>query len=106
MYLALVVVLVSARRAGPTPAAARLSGMLAVPMRTLERWRGWWRGQFPLTALWQGACARFMPPVATDQLPASLLERFAGPAHEPLMRLLWFLTPLTARAVIALREGR
>jgi hypothetical protein len=80
--------------------------MLQVPVRTLGRWRQWWRDQFPLTPLWQAACARFMPPVVTDQLPASLLQRFVGQGHETLMRLLLFLTPLRARPVIALQEGR
>jgi hypothetical protein len=46
-----------------------------------------------------------MPPVATEQCPASLLERFVGDAEEALRRLLIFLSPLTVRAV-ALREGR
>ena len=106
VYLALAVVLVSARRAGPTPAAARLSATLAVPVRTVERWRCWWRAQFPRTALWQAACARFMPPVVTNQLPASLLDRFTGQMQETLKRLLLFLTPLTARPTIAMQEGR
>ena len=106
IYLGLAVVLGSARHAGQNPAAASLAGTLAVPVRTLQRWRCWWRSQFPLTPLWQAACARFMPPVATRELPVSLLERFVGQGHETLMRLLLFLTPLTARPVIALQEGR
>ena len=105
VYLGLAVVLGSARHAGQNPAAARASAELAVPVRTLARWRGWWREQFPLTPLWQAACARFMPPVATDRLPASLLERFAGEAQAVLMRLLVFLSPITVSAT-ALREGR
>jgi len=105
VYLALAVVLGSARHAGQNPAAARLCTVLAVPVRTLQRWRQWWSGHFPLTPLWQAACARFMPPVASDRFPASLLERFAGNAEEALMRLLVFLSPLTVTA-IALREGR
>jgi hypothetical protein len=105
VYLALAVVLVSARHAGQTPAAARLCTTLEIPLRTLQRWRHWWRAQFPLTPLWRAACARFMPPVATDLFPASLLERFAGDAEESLMRLLIFLSPITVRA-IPLLEGR
>jgi hypothetical protein len=101
----LAVVLGSARHAGQNPAAARLSGTLDIPVRTLERWRRWWRDDFPLTPLWQAACARFMPPVATKHCPASLLERFAGDAEEALMRLLVFLSPITVRTV-ALRDGR
>lgn len=105
VYLGLAVVLGSARHPGQHPAAARLSTMLDVPVRTLQRWRQWWGRQFPLTALWQATCARFMPPVATELIPASLLERFAGNAEEALMRLLVFLSPITIRAS-ALRGGR
>ncbi|HUG22843.1 MAG TPA: hypothetical protein VMN83_09985 [Albitalea sp.] len=110
VYLALAVVLVSARPAGPAPAASRLGQALGVARRTIARWRQWWREQFPLTPLWRTACARFMPPVTTQDLPGELLARFEGPAHEALMRLLIWLSPLTHHgaelAVIELREGR
>jgi len=50
-----------------------------------------------------------MPPVPTEELPGELLERFSGPAHEALMRLLVWLSPVTVRgaeaAVTPLREG-
>ncbi|NDP40772.1 MAG: hypothetical protein GZ093_18910 [Rhodoferax sp.] len=97
VYLSLVVVLLSARRAGPTATAAQLCKTLAVPARTILRWRTWWVQLFPATPLWQANCARFMPPVATTELPVSLTERFTGPAAESMMRLLAFLTPLTVR---------
>lgn len=106
VYLGLAVVLMSSRLIGPTSVTMRLSGTLGVPLRTLQRWRRWWRDSFPLTPLWQAACARFMPPVDMNQLPASLLARFAGPAEEQLMRLLVFLTPLTASRPDTLQEGR
>jgi len=106
VYLGLAVVLVSARHAGQTPAAARLGEGLGIPIRTLERWRQWWQADFTMTSLWQAQCARFMPPVATNRLPGALLERFAGEAQEALMRLLYFLTPLTVRALIVVGEGR
>ena len=99
VYLALAVVLMSARHAGQTSAAAGLSEVLEVPVRTLERWRHWWQDDFPQTPLWQAAGARFMPPVATDLCPASLLERFTGNAEDLLMRLLVFLLPLTVRPI-------
>jgi hypothetical protein len=105
VYLALAVVLASVRHAGQRPAAARLASDLQVPVRTLQRWRQWWGEQFPLTPLWQAACARFMPPPDTETFPASLLGRFVGGAAEALLRLLVFLTPLTVRPV-ALNEGR
>ncbi|MCC6294016.1 MAG: hypothetical protein IT164_15300 [Bryobacterales bacterium] len=79
---------------------------LSVPVRTLERWRRWWQGQFPLTALWRAACGRFVPPLAPEYLPANLLERFTGAPADQLLRLLWFLTPLTGGRPIMLPEGR
>ena len=105
VYLALAVVLGSARHAGQNPAAAGLSTTLAVPVRTLHRWRIWWSQQFPLTPLWQAHGPRFMPPVTSNRLPAGLLERFSGDATGQMMRLLVFLSPLTVTA-ISLRAGR
>ena len=40
------------------------------------------------------------------RLPGELLERFTGAAHEALLRLLLFLTPLTVRPLIVVGEGR
>lgn len=105
VYLGLAVVLESTRPAAQLPGAARLSTTLDISIRTLQRWRQWWCEQFPLTALWQAAGARFMPPPAIALFPASLLERFAGNAEEALLRLLVFLRPLTV-ATPALNEGR
>ncbi len=42
VYLGLAVELLSARHAGQTGAAAKISGALDIPVRTLERWRHWW----------------------------------------------------------------
>jgi len=39
-----------------------------------KRWRVWWREMFVASAFWRGARGRFMPPVMTETLPASLLE--------------------------------
>ena len=85
--------------------AVVLCEALAVPLRTLQRWRRWWREDFMQTPLWQAMCARFMPPVSAQGLPGELLARFAGEATEALQRLLRFLAPLTVRAV-TLPEGR
>ncbi len=71
--------------------------MLAIPTRTILRWQTWWTELFPVTPLWQAHCARFMPSVATTDLPNSLIERFAGVTAESMLRLLTFLTPLTVR---------
>lgn len=104
VYVMLSVVLMSTRAVERMPAAASLSKCLAVPMRTLGRWREWWTAQFPQTSLWQAAGARFMPPPAVEQFPASLLERFVGSPAEALLRFLVFLSPLSVRP-IALNGG-
>ena len=106
VYLALAVVLVSARHAGPTPAARRAAALLDVPVRTLGRWRHWWQEQFPLNGLWRGACALFMPSVMARAMPGALLAQFAGTAAESLTRMLVFLSPLTVGSLITIDEGR
>ena len=75
--------------------AAQLRAWLGVSVRTLKRWRAWWRETFVASAFWRGARGRFMPPVASETLPASLLERFAGDERTRLLHALAFLTPLT-----------
>ena len=45
VYLATMVVLIAIMREGATAARMRrLSGLLGVDRRTVERWRAWWRG--------------------------------------------------------------
>ena len=95
VYLALAVVLVSGSRTASTPTGVRLGAELGVARQTLQRWQAWWIEQFPLTPLWRATCARFMPPVLEAQLPGELIARFAGPAHEALMRLLIWLSPVS-----------
>ena len=109
VYLGLAVVLVSARSGALASAADLLGQALGVARRTVVRWRVWWHEQFPTTPLWRAVGARFMPPVPEEQLPGGLVERFAGAAHEALMRLLVWLSPVTVRAgepaVIELNEA-
>ena len=98
VYLALVVVLNSSRHAGSNSAASALVG-LAISLRTLERWRAWWRDAFKHTALWRSACAGFMPLLDLERLPDALLERFIGTeATQRMSAMLRFLSPLTVRA--------
>lgn len=105
VYLALVMVLVGSRHAGQSGSAHALSKAVNISLRTLQRWRAWWQQQFVGTPLWQVHRARFMPPVATALLPASLLTRFAATGPAALERLLVFLSPITVR-LITLRAGR
>jgi hypothetical protein len=103
VYVAAVVLLVSAMRAGITgKRVAQLSGLFAVPLRTLERWRRWWLETFVAPGFWRAARGRLVPPVDPATLPASLLPRFSGedlPAR--LIQALRFIAPLST-----LGEGR
>jgi hypothetical protein len=106
VYLGVVVVLLSAMRAGVTDRRARQLQSLRVPRRTLERWRDWWLNGFVHTVFWIAAQACFMPAVDRGTLPASLLERFIGETlRARLMLLLQFLRPLSRRARSRLVEG-
>jgi hypothetical protein len=97
IYLGLVVLLVPVRRAQLSAAAAQVIQSLGVPERTVSRWRSWWLQIFPATPLWLADCARFMPPVQTEHLPNSLIERFKGADADSLSHLLVFLSPLSVR---------
>ena len=106
VYLAVALVVASVQRAGSSAPAEQLAMALSVPVRTLERWRRWWQVQFPLTALWRAAGGRFMPPVASERLPGSALERFAGTSAQSMRHFLMFLTPLTVAHPVTMQEGR
>ena len=96
VYLGAVVVLASALREGITEKrAAHLRELLGVSVRTLRRWREWWRGAFVASSFWKGARGRFLPPVEGSTLPASLLERFSGDDRSRLLQTLAFVSPLT-----------
>jgi hypothetical protein len=96
VYLAAVVVLISAMRSGPTPARMQfLQDRVGVSRRTILRWCRWWSQVFTATPFWRAAAGGLMPPVRAAQLPASLLERFAGAALDRLCALLRFVAPIT-----------
>jgi hypothetical protein len=99
VYLGAVVVLICALRCGPTPARMRyLEELVGVSRRTVARWRRWWCEELVDTPFWRAAGSTLMPPVQRAQLPASLLERFAGSALEQLLALLRFIAPITTQS--------
>jgi hypothetical protein len=106
LYFGLAVVLGSARHAGQNPAAARLGKELQVPVRTLDRWRHWWRERFMGTVLWQAQGARFLPPVNPASLPGELIARFGDELLSALLHLMHFLTPLSIGVVFDIDETR
>ncbi|HSW29235.1 MAG TPA: hypothetical protein VLH75_07035 [Longimicrobiales bacterium] len=103
VYLAALVVLVSAMTGGVTARrAAAMRELIGVSVRTLQRWRAWWLGSFPRTVVWRGARGLLAPPVDEARLPASLLERFTDPGGDGLVACLGFLAPMTMRGGYAM----
>ena len=98
VYLAAVVILVSAMQQGPAPRRVReLSRLFGADRRSIARWRVLWREHFPQTPFWKVARARFMPALEVATLPRSLLEAFLG-SDDPLKdwkKLFRFLSPIT-----------
>jgi hypothetical protein len=99
VYLATVVILVTAMRQGPTPRGAReLSRLFGADRRTIARWQVFWCEHFPRTAFWKAMRGRFVPAVAIVSLPRSLLDAFlqhADGERQGWERLLRFLSPVT-----------
>jgi hypothetical protein len=50
----------------------RLTELIGVDHRSLERWRRWWREIFTATPFWQNARTAFMPPVDEKRIPAAI----------------------------------
>ncbi len=97
VYVAVMLMLISP----PVGRAAEaMRDLLAVPARTLARWRAWWQEDFQRTRFWHSVRERFVPPVSAKSLPGSLLERFQGSTcQERLAQLLRFLSPLSSAAM-------
>ena len=103
VYVAAVVVLITALRHGATPArVAQLRAIVGVSRRTLERWRQWWLEQFTQTAFWRRARGQFASPVNGGRLPLSLLESFqkAQPVERAVDLLRFILALTTTTSVV------
>lgn len=97
VYLAVMLMLHS-----PLAGAAsrEVADLLAIPGRTVKRWQRWWEQDFQRTRFWQSVRERFVPPLLSEGLPQSLLERFQGSTcHERMAQLLRFLSPLSTAFV-------
>jgi hypothetical protein len=98
VYLAVVLMLRSPPGSG---SGQDLCALFSIAARTLKRWRTWWREVLPTTPFWQSMRARFIPPVMTDGLPRSLLERFEGQSMpHRLAQALKFIAPLSTRLAV------
>lgn len=98
VFFSVVVLLLPVLREGPTPQrVARLGKLFGVSLRTLHRWRRWWREVFAEGRFWREASGRFAEPVEMGKLPGSLLEVFREQVGESehVVALLRFLAPIT-----------
>ena len=110
VYLAAVVILVSAMRQGPSPRRIReLSKLCGADRRTIARWQVFWREHFPQTQFWKVARGRVAVLGAeTTALPRSLVDVFVrGPDQQQAWgRLLQFLSPITTRQGLKIEVKR
>jgi len=107
-FLAPVVVLVSALQHDVSSrrlAAVRKWLGEQVCRSTVLRWRRWWQETFVASRTWNAGRGRFVPPVAEERLPLSLIERFDGEAPERLGAALHFLGPTTTSSCARLLTG-
>jgi hypothetical protein len=98
VYLAAVVILVSAMQQGPSPRRVReLSRLFGADRRSIVRWRVFWREHFPQTSFWKVRRARFMPALEVATLPRSLLQAFlrTDDPFKDWKKLFRFLSPIT-----------
>jgi hypothetical protein len=98
VYLAAIVILVSAMRQGPTPWRFReLSKRFGADESTIARWQIFWREHFPKTPFWKVARAGFVTLGTIVSLPYALVDAFLRdrPPCEGWTRLLRFLSPIT-----------
>ena len=100
VYVATVIVLVSAMRQGLNPGGARiLCQSLGIDRRTLEHWRQWWLETFVNGVFWKAARARFMPVLCERTLPLCLCEAFDIDRRDRFLELLKFLSPVTTTSI-------
>jgi len=98
VYLAAIVILVSAMRQGPNPRrVSELSKRFGADESTIARWQSFWREHFPQTPFWKVARAGFLALGEIVDLPYSLVDAFLR--HHPPWKgwtlLLQFLSPIT-----------
>jgi hypothetical protein len=109
VYLAAVILVISAMRQGPTPRRVReLSARFGADERTIARWQVFWREDVPQTPFWKLARARLVPRVEIITLPYALVDAFLRRVASPSgwSRLLRFLAPITIPGALRIAVAR
>jgi hypothetical protein len=84
VYLEVVVIVASMVVQAMAVTARTALATIGIPLRTLRRWRDWWRGIFPRLPVWMELRARFVPPPPDEkELPRSLVVRLDGDGDRP-----------------------
>ena len=96
VYWAPVLLLVSALRQGQNPVVTleRLKSLCGVWRSTVKRWQRYFRDIFAQSIKYRRLSGHLMPPIASDQLPGSLLARFYKACGEPQAALVTCLRTL------------
>jgi hypothetical protein len=98
VYLSVMVLLLAAMRQGPTRrTAAKLKELFGVDRRTLARWRTWWQSGLPRADFWRRARGLLRASVRQDDLPQSLIDRFAEQQSDLRERVVATLKFLSGR---------
>lgn len=108
VYLAAVVVLVSAMRQGPAPRRVReLTHLFGADRRTIARWQIFWRQHVTESPFWKLARGRLPSPGQVLVLPLDLLQAFSHHVEpsEQWAKLLRFLSPITTADGLASKLG-
>jgi hypothetical protein len=109
VYLAAIVILVSAMRQGPSPRRVReLSERFGADASTIARWQTFWREHFPQTPFWKTARARLVPIANIAGLPYVLMHAFLS-RHRHVRGwtlLLRFLSPVTIPGGLQIKVSR
>ena len=109
VYLAAIVILVSAMRQGPSPRRVReLSERFDADESTIIRWQTFWREHFPQTSFWKVTRDRFVTLGEIVSLPLSLVDAFLSrhPPSEGWALLLRFLSPITVTGGLRIKVSQ
>jgi len=85
VYWASVLLVITALRQGRDQGytVEKLKTLFGVTRPTLTRWLNYFRQIFPCSQSWRRMSGRLMPPVAEDELPGGLIERFVQARGDP-----------------------
>lgn len=100
VYIGVTFVLLSMLRHGVTDERQaqlrrEFHGEFPADERTLARWRAWWQHALPASPFWRVARSQLRSPVPRTDLPAGLVQSFAGDPAEKLASTLKFLSLLS-----------